>query len=161
MIRQGMWGRGARVGLLMACVPSLPWAALALGVAAVEFLRGGDTQLAAHDVRYGGLLLAGSVLAGLLMGSVLAGGLALASRVVTRAGGLALVGGLLGLLVFPVEILVVGGATNGAYAQLGTAFLAWPVMAAVAAAHSADIVGRTRVRTWLWTPGVAQRLGRG
>ncbi|KDN79102.1 hypothetical protein ABZ568_28455 [Streptomyces olindensis] len=158
---QGVWGRGVRVGLLMACVPGLPWAALALAVAAVEFLRGGDTRLAAHDVRYGGLLLGGSVLAGVLMGTLLAGGLALASRVITRTEGLALVGGVLGLLVFPAEVLVVGMATDGAYAQIGTTFLAWPVMAVVAAAHSADIVGRTRARTWLWVPGPARRLGRG
>ncbi len=85
MNRRGVLGRGVRVGLLMACVPGIPWAALAPAVAAVEFLRGGDTELAARNVPYGGLLCGGSLLAGVLMGLVLGGGLALASRVITRA----------------------------------------------------------------------------
>ncbi|MFI8890480.1 hypothetical protein [Streptomyces paradoxus] len=140
----------------MACVPGIPWAALALGVALVEFLRGGDTELAARDVRYGVLLTGGSVLAGVLMGLVLAGGLALASRVLTRRWALTLTGALLGALVFPAEFLAVAIGTDGAFAQLGTTFLAWPVMTAVAAAHSTDIVGRTRERAWLWASGPAQ-----
>ncbi|MEU3888724.1 hypothetical protein [Streptomyces sp. NPDC029041] len=146
-------GRGLRVGLLMACVPGLPWAALALGVALVEFVRGGDTRLAARDLRYGVLLTGGSLLAGVLMGLVLAGGLALAARVLTRRWGLTLVGALLGALVFTVEFPVVAIGTDGAFAQLGTTFLAWPFMTAVAALHSTDIAGRTRRRTWLWAPG--------
>ncbi|MBR8639958.1 hypothetical protein KEF29_13245 [Streptomyces tuirus] len=73
----------------------------------------------------------------------------------------ALVGALLGVLVFPAEFVVVTLGTDGAYAQLGTTLLAWPVMVVVAAAHSADIVGRTRARRWLWTPGPTQWLGRG
>ncbi|MFJ5726670.1 hypothetical protein [Streptomyces paradoxus] len=140
----------------MACVPGIPWAALALGVALVEFLRGGDTELAARDVRYGVLLTGGSLLAGVLMGMVLAGGLALASRVLTRRWGLTLTGALLGALVFPAELLVVAVGTDGAVAQLGTTFLAWPFLTAVAAAHSTDIAGRTRKRTWLWASGPAR-----
>ncbi|MFJ4077725.1 hypothetical protein ACIP2Z_02100 [Streptomyces iakyrus] len=133
----------------MTCVPGIPWAALALGVALVEFLRGGDTELAARDVRYGVLLTGGSLLAGVLMGLVLA------SRVVTRPWAITLTGALLGALVFPVEFLVVAIGTDGAVAQLGTTFLAWPFMAVVAAAHSTDIVGRTRRRTWLWASAPA------
>ncbi|MEU6217856.1 hypothetical protein ABZ845_10095 [Streptomyces sp. NPDC047022] len=34
-----------------------------------------------------------------------------------------------------------------------TIMLAWPVMTVVAAAHSPDIVGLSRKRAWLWTPG--------
>lgn len=155
--RRGIVGRGVRVGLLMACAPVLPWAALALGVALVEFLRpGGDTRLAARDLRYGGLLTGGSLLAGAVMGLVLAGGLALASRVATRPGGLTLVAALLGALVFPAVFVVVAIGTDGAVAQLGTTFLAWPVMTAVAAAHGADVAGRTRRRPWLWPSGSAQ-----
>jgi hypothetical protein len=143
----------------MACVPGIPWAALALGVALVEFLRGGDTELAARDVRYGMLLTGGSLSAGALMGLILAGGLALASRVVTRPWAITLTGALLGALVFPVEFLVVAIGTDGAVAQLGTTFLAWPFMTAVAAAHSTDIVGRTRRRTWLWASAPAPAPG--
>ncbi|MEU1914642.1 hypothetical protein [Streptomyces massasporeus] len=158
--RRGIAGRGVRVGLLMACAPVLPWAALALGVALVEFLRpGGDTRLAARDLRYGGLLTGGSLLAGVLMGLVLAGGLALASRVVTRPWGLTLVSALLGALVFPAVFAVVAIGTDGAVAQLGTTFLAWPVMTAVAAAHGSDVAGRTRRRPWLWPSGPAQGRG--
>lgn len=161
MDRQGTLRRGMRVGLLMACLPSLPWAALAVAVAAVEFLRGGDTQLATQNVRYAAVLSGGSLVVGVLMGLILGGGLALASRAVARVWGLALVGGLLGALLFPAEFVVVTLGTDGAYAQLLTTLLAWPVMTVVAAAHSADIVGRSRTRSWLWTPGPVQRLGRG
>jgi hypothetical protein len=141
----------------MACAPVLPWAALALGAALVEFLRpGGDTRLAARDLRYGGLLTGGSLLAGVLMGLALAGGLALASRVATRPGALTLVAALLAALVFPAVFAVVAIGTDGAVAQLGTTFLAWPVMTAVAAAHGADVAGRTRRRPWLWPPGPVQ-----
>ncbi|CAL9368531.1 hypothetical protein SUDANB1_00813 [Streptomyces sp. enrichment culture] len=89
------------------------------------------------------------------MGLILAGGLVLASRVLTRPWALTLTGAVLGALVFPAEFLVVAIGTDGAVAQLGTAFLAWPFMTAVAAAHSTDIVGRTRRRTWLWPSGPA------
>ena len=43
-----------------------------------------------------------------------------------------------------------------AFAQLGTTFLAWPFLTAVAAAHSTDTAGRTRKRTWLWASGPAR-----
>ncbi|MBB4717238.1 hypothetical protein BJ965_007120 [Streptomyces luteogriseus] len=155
--RRGIVGRGVRVGPLMACAPVLPWAALALGVALVEFLRpGGDTRLADRDLRYGGILTGGSLLAGVLTGLILAGGLALASRVVTRPWGLTLAGALVGVLAFPAVFAVVAIGTDGAVAQLGTTFLAWPVMTTVAAEHGSDIAGRTRRRPWLWPPGPAQ-----
>nr|WBO76401.1 hypothetical protein SBE_007173 [Streptomyces sp. SBE_14.2] len=149
MNRQGALGRGMRVGLLMAGVPVLPWAALALGVAAVEFLRGGDTDLAARDLRYAGLLTGGTLVAGALMGAVLCAGLVLVSRAVRRAWGLSLVGALLGVLVYPAVLMIVALGTDVAYAPLVLTFLAWPVMTLVAAAHSADIVGLTRRRAWL------------
>ncbi|AMW14593.1 hypothetical protein A4E84_37060 [Streptomyces qaidamensis] len=106
-------------------------------------------------MRYGVLLTGGSLLAGALMGLILAGGLATAARVITRPWGLTLTGALLGALVFPAELAVVAIGTDGAVAQLGTTFLAWPFMTAVAAAHSTDVVGRTRRRTWLWASGPA------
>ncbi|WP_261717658.1 hypothetical protein [Streptomyces sp. FZ201] len=149
MTGQGALGRGVRVGLLMAGVPAIPWAALALGIAAVEFLRGGDHDFAARDLRYAGLLTGQTLVAGVLMGSILCGGLVLASRAVTRAWGLSLVGALLGALVFPAVFVVVAVGTDAAYAPLVLTFLAWPVMTLVAAAHSADIVGLTRRRAWL------------
>ncbi|MCX3290154.1 hypothetical protein OR263_26150 [Streptomyces sp. NEAU-H22] len=158
--RRGTVGRGVRVGLPVACAPVLPWAALALGVALVEFLRpGGDTRLADRDLRYGGILTGGSLLAGVLTGLILAGGPALASRVVTRPWGLTLAGALLGALAFPAVFAVVAIGTDGGVAQLGTTFLAWPVMTAVAAAHGSDIAGRTCRRPWLWPPGPAQGQG--
>ncbi|MGW7522950.1 hypothetical protein [Streptomyces sp. NPDC054783] len=149
---RGTLGRGLRVGLVMAGVPAVPWAALCLVVAAAECLGGGDTELAAFDLRGFGLLVGGGLLAGVLMGLGLAGGLALASRVLRGTGGLTLVGALLGGLVFPAEFVVVGVASDGGYAEFGTTFLLWPVMTAVAGAHGADIVGRTRRRGWLWKP---------
>lgn len=90
----------------------------------------------------------GSLVAGVLMGLVIGAGLALASRVITRPGGLALVRGLLGALVFPAEIVAVAIGTDGAIAQFGVTLLAWPVMAVVAV-HSPDVAGRTHRRAWL------------
>ncbi|MGW1164927.1 hypothetical protein [Streptomyces sp. NPDC002550] len=149
---RGTLGRGLRVGLVMAGAPALPWAVLCLAVAAAECLRGGDTEIAAFDLRAFGLLVGGGLPAGVLMGLVLAGGPALASRVLRGTGGLALVGALLGGLVFPVEFVVVGVASDGGYAEFGTTFLLWPVMTAVAGMRGSDIVGRTHRRGWLWTP---------
>jgi hypothetical protein len=160
MNRQGALGRGVRVGMLMAGAPAIPWAVLALFVGAVELLIGRDTQHAVRALRYCALLLGGSLVAGVLMGLIIGGGLALVSRAITRTWGLALVGALLGALTFLAEFVVVGVGTDAGYAALGTTLLAWPVMAAVAAAHSADIAGRTRTHAWLWSPGLTQRLGR-
>lgn len=159
MGRRGVLGRGMRVGMVMAGAPALPWAALTLVVAAVEFATGGDTGFAARDLRSCGLLVAGSAVAGVFMGSVLGGGLALASRVVVRPWPLALVGGLLGGLAFVPEFVVVAGATDGGPAEIAVTFLAWPVMAGVAAAHSSDIAGLTRTWAWLWRRGVGRRRG--
>ncbi|GGY17107.1 hypothetical protein GCM10010384_23830 [Streptomyces djakartensis] len=97
----------------------------------------------------------------MLMGLIPGGGRALASRAITRAWGLALVGTLLAVLVFPAEFVVVAIGTGGAYAQLGTTLPAWPVMTVVAAVHSADIAGVSRSRTWLWAPGLTRRMRRG
>lgn len=152
MRRQGAPGRGVRVGMVMAGVPAVPWAVLTLVVAVVEFARGGDADFAARDLRFCGLLLAGGAVAGVFMGLVLAGGLALASRVVVRPWGLALVGALLGGLAFVPEFAVVSVGTDGGPAEIALTFLAWPVMAAVAAAHSSDIAGLTRTWAWLWAP---------
>lgn len=160
MNSQGALKRGVRVGMLMAGATGIPWAALALFVGVVELLVGEDTGHAVRALRYGGLLLVGSLAAGVLMGLVIGAGLALASRVITRPWGLALVGGLLGVLVFPAEIVAVGLGTDAAPAQVGVTLLAWPVMAVVAAVHSPDVAGRTRGWAWLWSPGPAQRLRR-
>ncbi|MFI0141685.1 hypothetical protein [Streptomyces luteogriseus] len=132
--RRGIPGGGVRVGLLMACAAVPPWAALALGAALVEFLRpGGDTRLADRDPRHGGTLTGRSLLAGGLAGLILAGGLALASRGVTRPSGPALAGAPLGALAFPAVSAVVA---------IGT-----------------DTAGRTRRRPWSRPPGPAQGRG--
>ncbi|MGW7255080.1 hypothetical protein [Streptomyces sp. NPDC054834] len=159
MRRRGALGRGMRVGMVMAGAPGLPWAVLALVVAVVEFATGGDTEFATRDLRYCGLLVAGSVVAGVFMGSVLGGGLALASRVVVRPWPLALVGALLGGLAFVAEFMVVTVGTDGGYAEIAVTFLAWPVMTGVAAAHSSDIAGLTRTWAWLWDRRIGRRRG--
>ncbi|MGW2486742.1 hypothetical protein ACWCV9_05905 [Streptomyces sp. NPDC001606] len=158
---RGTLGRAVRVGLLVAGVPALPWAALCLVVAAVEFLRGGDTALAAADLRAAGLLVGGTLLVGALTGLVLAGVLTLVARLLRGTAGLVLAGALLVGLLFPAVLLLLGAASDGGYAEIAVAFLLWPVMAGVAAVHSPDIVGRTRDRAWLWRPGPAARLRRG
>ncbi|WP_406859048.1 hypothetical protein ABZO31_01860 [Streptomyces sp. HUAS MG47] len=112
-------------------------------------------------MRYFVALCGGSLVAGVLMGLIIGGGLALASLAITRTWGLACVGAVLGALSFPLEFVVVGEGTDGAVAIVGTTLLAWPAMAWVAASHSADIVGVTRTRPWLRRPFLAQRLTRG
>ncbi|MFF4401043.1 hypothetical protein [Streptomyces sp. NPDC001480] len=159
MRERGALGRGMRVGMVMAGVPALPWAALTLVVAVVEFATGGDTGFATRDLRYCGLLVAGSAVAGVFMGSVLGGGLALVSRFVVRPWPLAFVGALLGGLAFVSEFAVVAVGTDGGYAEIAVTFLAWPVMTGVAAAHSSDIAGLTRTWGWLWGRGIGRRRG--
>lgn len=158
MDEQGTLGRGTRVGLLAAGAPAPPWAALCPTVAAVEFLRGGDTEFAAADLRAFALLVGGSLVTGVVTGLVLAGALAAAARLLRGTRGLALTGALLCGLLFPAELVVVGAATHGGHAEIGTTFLLWPVMTGVPGAHSADIVGRARRRRWLWRPGPVSRL---
>ncbi|KOV61660.1 hypothetical protein [Streptomyces sp. MMG1121] len=158
----GTLGRGLRVGILVAGLPALPWAALCPPVAVVESVKGTGTAMAVTDLRFLGFLVGGGAHVGVLTGLVLAGGLSLAARVFTGTGPLAVAGALLAGLVFPADIVAVGAATDGGPGEIAATFLLWPVMAVVAGAHSADTVGRTRKRRWLWppTPALALRRGR-
>ncbi|PKW10168.1 hypothetical protein SAMN05428944_2652 [Streptomyces sp. 1222.5] len=160
MSGRGTVGRAVRVGLVVSGVPVLPWAGLCLLVAVVEHVRGGDTAQAAADLRGLGVLLGGGALVGVLTGLVLAGVLTLVSRPVRGTAGLAWAGTLTASVLFPAEFAVVGVASDGGYAEFALTFLLWPVMAAVAGLHAADVVGRARTRDWLWTPWPPGRLRR-
>jgi hypothetical protein len=141
-----------RVGMLMAGVPGGIWVTFAFG-AGLAFMARGNAQAALTAFRDGGILLVGSTAAGALMGVLIGGGLALASRraVNSRAWELALIGALLAAVAFPAEILAVALGTNTGPLEMVATLLAWPVMTVVAAVHSADIAGRTRRHAWLWT----------
>ncbi|MEU6510437.1 hypothetical protein [Streptomyces sp. NPDC046942] len=149
---RGVLGRGLRVGLVVAGAPALPWAALLLPAGAVMLGMGVGSATARSVLRFCGYLIGGTVLVGVLTGLVLAGGLSLAARVFTGTRGLGLVGALLAGVVFPAEIFAVAAATDVGPLEFLTTFLLWPVMMVVAGLHSADIVGRTRRRAWLWAP---------
>lgn len=158
MTRQGALGRGVRVGMVMT-VPGIAWGAF-IWVFAGLSLATGDSEFAVRDLRYGELLLGGSLAAGVLMGSIIGGGLALASLVVTRTGGLAVVGAALGAVTFTAEIIVVSLGTDGGYAEIGTTMLVWPAIAAFTAVHSSDVAGLTCRHAWLCSPGLTQRWRR-
>jgi hypothetical protein len=123
-----------------------------LALSAILFVQG-DAESAVRDLSFGGLLLGGTLAAGLLMGVILGAGLALVARVVTRPWGLALVGALLGALTFPAEIIAVAAGSDAGPGEVATTLLAWPVMVVVAAVHSADIAGLTHKRRWLQAAG--------
>jgi len=144
--------------MLMAGVPGGLWVTFAFG-AALAFLVRGNMRSALSAFRAGGILLAGSAVAGALMGVFIGGGLTLTSQraVNSRAGQPALIGAVLAALVFPAEILVVALGTDVGPLEMVVTVLAWPVMTVVAAVHSADIAGRTRHHAWLWTPGRRRR----
>ncbi|WP_432018642.1 hypothetical protein [Streptomyces sp. 1222.5] len=149
----------------MAGVPALPWGACAWLVAVVEYVRGGDTAQAAADLRGLGVLLGGAALVTVLTGLVLAGVLTLVSRPVRRTAGFAWAGTPTAGVLLPAEFAVAGAAVAGAALDGGSAefaptFWLWPVTAAVAGPHSADVVGRARTRDRLWTPWPPGRLRR-
>ncbi|MFD1659150.1 hypothetical protein ACFSL4_13245 [Streptomyces caeni] len=122
-----MLRRSVRVGgLLIAGVPGIPWAASAAGVAVAEFLRGGDTRVAARALQTGGMPIGGGLPAGALVGLILGGGLVGASHLVTGTWGLALVGALLGALGFAAAVVVVTVGTDGAHAEVATRGSGWP-----------------------------------
>ncbi|MEV7751053.1 hypothetical protein [Streptomyces griseofuscus] len=66
---------------------------------------------------------------------------------VLRPGLIAVVGSLTGVL-FQAEVAVVAVVTDDGYGPTLAAFLATPAVAALAAAHSGDIAGRSRRHPW-------------
>ncbi|WP_333764284.1 hypothetical protein [Streptomyces sp. IBSBF 2390] len=126
----------------------------------VEYVRGGDTAQAAADLRGLGVLLGGAALVGVLTGLVLAGVLTLVSRPVRRTAGFAWAGTLTAGVLPPRGVRRGRGRLGRGYAEFAPTFWLWPVTAAVAGPHSADVVGRARTRDRLWTPWPPGRLRR-
>ncbi|MER6454416.1 hypothetical protein ABT270_17610 [Streptomyces sp900105245] len=126
----------------------------------VEYVRGWDTAQAAADLRGLGVLLGGAALVTVLTGLVLAGVLPLVSRPVRRTAGFAWAGTPTAGVFLPAEFAVAVAALDGGYAEFPPTFWLWPVTAAVAGPHSADVVGRARTRDRLWTPWPPGRLRR-
>ncbi|MGY5099847.1 hypothetical protein [Streptomyces sp. 900105245] len=126
----------------------------------VEYVRGADTAQAAADLRGLGVLLGGAALVTVLTGLVLAGVLPLVSRPVRRTAGFAWAGTPTAGVLLPAEFAVAGAALDGGYAEFAPTFWLWPVTAAVAGPHSADVVGRARTGDRLWTPWPPGRLRR-
>ncbi|MEU9866013.1 hypothetical protein AB0D99_34620 [Streptomyces sp. NPDC047971] len=101
----------------------------------------------------GVVAVGGTLSVGVLLGAATGAALAVAPEWLTaRAPLRGLLAGAVGGALFLPETLVVAFATDVGYLPTLLTVLATPVVGAVAAAHSGDVVGRTRLHPWLWTP---------
>lgn len=146
--------RGFRFGTRVGMVPALIWAGLCFGGAAAWLVRGSW-----HDALavFGPGLVAvvGSLGVGSLLGVVMGAVLAIAPEWLVSRGLLrGLLAAFLGGVLFLGEVVVIAVATDVGYGPVLLTLLAVPVVAAVAAAHSGDIAGRSRHHAWLWAPRV-------
>ncbi|MGM9468515.1 hypothetical protein [Streptomyces murinus] len=154
MVRQGAVRRGMRFGVRVGVIPAVFWGILFLFVAVAPF---GSGPLAV--LRPGLIAVVGSLAAGVLLGVVMGAALAVAPQWLVSRGPLRglLAAGLAGVL-FQAEVAVVAVVTDVGYGPTLAAFLATPAVAALAAAHSGDIAGRSRRHPWLWSPGAVRTL---
>ncbi|MGW0734195.1 hypothetical protein [Streptomyces sp. NPDC002851] len=141
--------RGTRLGVRIALVPAIIFGSVGL-VAVVMWTFGGayDDALAGLTVGVGGVggSLAGGVLLGAVTGAVLALSPEwLAARAVLRG----LVGGSAASAVFLAELLALASVVDVGPGLMILVLLAVPVVGAVAAAHSGDVLGRTHYHPWL------------
>ncbi|MGM9444570.1 hypothetical protein ACTAF0_30615 [Streptomyces murinus] len=154
MVRQGAVRRGMRFGVRVGVIPAVFWGILFLFVAVAPF---GSGPLAV--LRPGLIAVVGSLAAGVLLGVVMGAAPAVAPQWLVSRGPLRglLAAGLAGVL-FQAEVAVVAVVTDVGYGPTLLAFLATPAVAALAAAHSGDIAGRSRRHPWLWSPGTVRAL---
>ncbi|MFH8342681.1 hypothetical protein [Streptomyces sp. AM6-12] len=152
-MKRGVVMRGLRLGLVVGGVCALGWGAVwtaSVMVAAVlGHWHGVPSALVSEVILVGGSLFAGVVL-GLLLGATLA----VAPDWLTSRGLLRrLLAGLVAGTLFLGEVLV---SIEGGILPVLSMILCIPVVGAVAAACSGDIVGRSRRHAWLW-PGTLLR----
>lgn len=141
-------GRGVRLGLAIGAWPAGIFGSLML-VGAAMWLRSEPQR--ALDVLLRGIAVAGGSLGvGVLLGAATGAALALApGRLAARAPLRGLLAGCVAGTVYLGETLVVAVGTDVGYGPTLLAFLSTPVAAAVAAAHSGDVLGHTHYHPWL------------
>ncbi|GAA3843788.1 hypothetical protein ACFS5L_20135 [Streptomyces phyllanthi] len=135
-----------RIGLVSAIICGCVWL-----VAAAMWLSTGTRQDALAGLIRGIAAVGGSMGIGVLLGAVTGGALALSPEwLASRAPLRGLLAGAVASTVFLGETAVVAVATDGGYGPMLLTLLATPVAGGVAAAHSGDVLGRTRCHSWLW-----------
>ncbi|MFI2780824.1 hypothetical protein [Streptomyces sp. ALB3] len=157
-------GRGVRLGVRIGAVPAVVFGAMAL-VSAVMWLPTGPAH--ALEVLLRGVAVAGGSLGvGLLLGGVTGAALALSPEWLARRAPLrGLLAGCVAGTVYLGETVVVTVAFDGGHAPMFLTLLSTPVVGAVAAVHSGDVLGRTHYHPWLvkeeeCPKGWARRFGR-
>ncbi|MFD9032905.1 hypothetical protein ACFVZW_17400 [Streptomyces sp. NPDC059567] len=122
-------------------------------VYAIAWLFTGMRGDALAGILRGVVAVGGTLAVGVLLGAATGGALASApDRLTARAPLRGLLAGAVAGTLFLPETLVVAFATDVGYLPTLLTVLATPVVGAVAAAHSGDVVGRTRLHPWLWVP---------
>ncbi|MFE5487396.1 hypothetical protein [Streptomyces sp. NPDC056527] len=142
--------RGIRLGVRIAVGPAGFFGLLWL-VYAVAWLFTGMRGDAFAGILRGVVAVGGTMTVGVLLGATTGAALALApDRLTARAPLRGLLAGAVASALFLPETLVVAFATGFGFLPTLLTVLATPIVGAVAAAHSGDVVGRTRHHPWLW-----------
>ncbi|MFB7373741.1 hypothetical protein ACFC0D_28250 [Streptomyces sp. NPDC056222] len=142
--------RGVRLGVRIAVGPAGFFGVLWL-VHAIAWLFTGMRGDALMGILRGVVAVGGTMAVGVLLGAATGGALALApDRLTARAPLRGLLAGAVASALFLPEAVVVAFATDLGYLPTLLTLLATPIVGAVAAAHSGDLVGRTRHHPWLW-----------
>ncbi|WP_329117756.1 hypothetical protein [Streptomyces sp. NBC_01353] len=148
--------RGIRLGVRITVGPAGFFGLMWL-VYAVAWLFTGMRGDALAGILRGVVAVGGTMAVGVLLGAATGGALALApDRLTARAPLRGLLAGAVASALFLPETLVVAFATDLGYLPTLLTFLATPIVGAVSAAHSGDLVGRTRHHPWLWVEGQRQ-----
>ncbi|MEV4231384.1 hypothetical protein AB0J81_30700 [Streptomyces bobili] len=122
-------------------------------VGAVMWLRTGLADALECLVR-GIVAVGGSLGVGVLLGAATGVALALSPEwLACRAPLRGLLAGCVASTMYLGETIVVAVATGGGYAPMFLTLLSTPVIGAVAAVHSGDVLGRTRYHPWLACEG--------
>ncbi|MER6997561.1 hypothetical protein [Streptomyces sp. NPDC000410] len=133
-----------RIGWASAAVCGSVWI-----IAAAMWLSLGHRGVVEGLLR-GVTAVGGSMAVGVLLGAVTGGALALSPEwLAARAPLRGLLAGAVASAVFLGEAVVVAAATGAGYAPVLLTLLAAPVVGAVAAVHSGDVLGRTHHHPWL------------
>ncbi|MGA5410104.1 hypothetical protein ACPCSC_22915 [Streptomyces lavendulocolor] len=133
-------------------MPAALFGSLAL-VGAAMWLRTGLHDTLAGLLR-GVVVVAGSLGIGALLGAATGVALALSPEwLAARAPLRGLLAGCVAGTMYLGEAVVVAVASDGGYGPMLLTLLSTPVVGAVAAAHSGDILGRTHHHPWLASEG--------
>jgi hypothetical protein len=144
--------RGVRLGIRIGSTAAAVFGSLAF-VGAVMWLGAGPHD-ALESLVKGVVVVGGSLGVGVLLGAATGAALALSpERLTARAALRGMLAGCVAGTTYLGETIVVAIAFDGGYGPVFLTLLSTPVVGAVAAVHSGDVLGRTHYYPWLMTEG--------